>query len=134
MDTAEFLRARGIRPSQQRLRIYERLASAETHPSAESLYAELAPEMPTLSRTTVFSALDLFARAGLALRLPITGAENRYDADTSPHAHFYCRACRVVVDLPRLAMPEPVKLPRGFIVESSKFFLEGLCPACGRSR
>ncbi len=133
MNTADLLRARGIQPSQQRLRIYEKLASVKTHPSAESVYASLAPEMPTLSRTTVFSTLDLLARSGLALRLAITGSENRYDADTTPHVHFHCRACNAVIDLPAYTAPEAESVPRGFLVESTRLFLEGLCPACNKS-
>jgi Fe2+ or Zn2+ uptake regulation protein len=127
------LRERGIQPSQQRIRIYEALASVKTHPSAEAVYRSLLPEMPTLSRTTVFSSLDLFARAGLAQRLSITGSEVRYDADCSRHVHFRCRSCQGVSDLPGLKAPEEPRLGGGYVLEASHFFLEGLCPACSGS-
>ncbi len=130
METTVFLRERGIQPSQQRLRIYEALAAVKSHPAAETIYRDLVRELPTLSRTTVFSTLDLFVRAGIAQRLAITGTELRYDADTSRHAHFYCRSCGEVSDLPRVSPPEAPAAAYGYLFESSQFFIEGLCPRC----
>jgi Fur family transcriptional regulator, peroxide stress response regulator len=129
MNAADFLRARGIQPSHQRIRIYEALAAVRTHPSADAIHRELQPEMPTLSRTTVFSTLDLFAQKGIAQRLALTGSELRYDADTSRHVHFRCRSCGAVSDLPGVAPPPP-RAPSGYVVESSQYYAEGLCPVC----
>ena len=130
MNVADFLRQKGIQPSHQRIRIYEALAAVKTHPSADAIHRELAPEMPTLSRTTVFSTLDLFARVGIAQRLALSGTELRYDADMSRHVHFRCRLCAAVSDLAGLRAPSPPKVPEGYLVESSQFYAEGLCPSC----
>ena len=130
MNTAEFLRDRGIQPSHQRMRIYESLAEVKTHPSADAIYRALASEMPTLSRTTVFSTLDLFARTGIAQRLALSGSELRYDADLSRHVHFRCRSCGTVSDLPSSRAPAPPRAPPGYVVDSSQYYAEGLCPAC----
>lgn len=129
-SAAELLRERGIQPSHQRVRILEALASTKAHPSADAIFRQLSPELPTLSRTTVYSTLDLFAEKGLAQRLAISGSELRYDADTTSHVHFRCRACGAVSDLPELRAPEPPAAPSGYIVERSQFYAEGLCPAC----
>lgn len=132
--TAEFLRERGIQPSQQRIAIYEALASTKAHPSADLIHGALAPGMPTLSRTTVYSTLELLVERGLAQRLALTGSELRYDADVSPHLHFRCRACGSVSDLPGKA-PSPPELPAGYLAERVQLYAEGLCPACsGRPR
>jgi Fe2+ or Zn2+ uptake regulation protein len=130
MNTAELLRSRGIRPSEQRVRIFEALSSVKTHPSAEALFLALSPSMPSLSRTTVFSTLDLLARAGLAQRLALTGSELRYDADTSRHVHFRCRSCGAVCDLEGVRPPPVPRLPEGFVLEGTQYYAEGLCPEC----
>jgi Fur family transcriptional regulator, peroxide stress response regulator len=130
MNVAEYLRDRGIRPSEQRIRIYQALAAVKTHPSADVIYRDLSPEMPSLSRTTVFSTLDLFAREGIAQRLALSGSEVRYDADVSRHVHFRCRGCGAVSDLAEARAPAPPKAPSGYVVESSQYYAEGLCPAC----
>ncbi|MBU0927760.1 MAG: transcriptional repressor, partial [Spirochaetes bacterium] len=105
-----------------------------THPSADAVYRSLVEELPTLSRTTVFSTLDLFARRGIAQRLAISGADVRYDADTSAHAHFFCRRCARVSDLPAIGAPPMPDAPEGYAFESSQFFVEGLCPSCNTAK
>jgi len=130
MDAADRLRHRGIRPSQQRIRILETLAGTKEHPSADAIHGALSAELPTLSRTTVYSTLDLFAGKGVARRLALSGSELRYDADMRPHVHFRCRACGAVSDLDGARAPSPPRAPEGYVVESSQFYAEGLCPAC----
>jgi Fe2+ or Zn2+ uptake regulation protein len=130
MSIADFLRGKGIQPSPQRMRIYEALAATKAHPSAETIHRELCPEMPTLSRTTVYSTLDLFAARGIAQRLTLSGSELRYDADILPHVHFRCRSCGAVSDLDGFPVPARPDVPAGYLLESSHFHAEGLCPAC----
>ena len=130
MNTVNFLRSKGVQPSQQRIRIWEALASTKAHPSADTVHKVLSPEIPTLSRTTVYSTLDLFVGLGLAQRLEITGSEVRYDADTSAHAHFRCRSCGEVSDLFGIEVPSPPDLGDGSRVERVQLFVTGLCPTC----
>jgi len=130
MNIADFLRDKGIQPSHQRMRIYEALAATRSHPSAESIHRELSSEMPTLSRTTVYSTLDLFAAKGVAQRLTLSGSELRYDATISPHVHFRCRSCGAVSDLDGFPAPVLSEVPAGYLLESSHFHAEGLCPSC----
>ncbi len=130
LNTASFLREKGIQPSPQRLRIYEALSSTREHPSADAIHRQLSPEMPTLSRTTVYSTLELFVGAGIAQELAITGSQLRFDAEVSSHAHFACRSCGCVVDLGGLQAASLPELPLGFIAESSQYFITGICPSC----
>lgn len=132
MNTIEFLRSKGIQPSQQRIRIWETLASTKAHPSADAVHRVLASEIPTLSRTTVYSTLDLFVQAGIAQGLEITGSEIRYDADVSAHAHFACRACGAVSDLHSVAVPPAPRLSDGTRVERIQLFVTGICGDCMR--
>ena len=130
MNIADFLRDKGIQPSHQRMRIFEALAATRSHPSAEAMHRELSPEMPTLSRTTVYSTLDLFAAKGIAQRLTLSGSELRYDADIGPHVHFRCRSCGAVSDLDGFPAPALPDVPAGYLLESTQFHAEGLCPSC----
>ncbi|MEI6874065.1 MAG: transcriptional repressor [Spirochaetota bacterium] len=130
MKTAEFLRGKGILPSPQRVRIWEILASTKAHPAADSIHRDLVPEMDTLSRTTVYSTLELFVSCGIAQKLTITGTESRFDANASPHAHFGCRSCGAVSDLPGPFSVATPPLPRGFLANRTLVFVEGLCAGC----
>jgi Fur family transcriptional regulator, peroxide stress response regulator len=130
MTAIDRLKAAGVAPSHQRIRIFEVLAGTRAHPSADAIHRELSPELPTLSRTTVYATLDLFARAGLVQRLALSGSELRYDADVTPHVHFRCRSCGAVSDLPGRRAPAFPSAPQGYVVESAQFSAEGLCPGC----
>lgn len=130
MNTVDFLRAKGIQPSQQRIRIWEALASTTAHPSADTVHRQLAAEIPTLSRTTVYTTLDLFVELGMAQSLEITGSELRYDANAAPHVHFACRSCGAVSDLHYLAPPDLPALQGGYVAERAQLFVTGLCGDC----
>ena len=132
--TAAFLAEKGIRPSYQRLRIFNALAGTKEHPSAETIYRELLPEIPSLSRTTVYSTLALFTQHGLAVQIPIDGEEMRYDADTSEHGHFRCSSCGRVFDFPMAKGSVLPELPAGFKADIVQLFCVGTCAACAKAQ
>lgn len=135
MDTAaliDHLSRHGIKPSLQRLAVMEYLMSHHTHPTVEEIHSALVASMPTLSKTTVYSTLRLLVEKGAAQQLTIDERKVNYDGDCCPHAHFLCRKCSKVYDLPmREDCPENfVHLPAGFAIERSALYYRGLCPAC----
>ncbi|MFA6507274.1 MAG: transcriptional repressor [Treponemataceae bacterium] len=127
---ATLLDERGIRPSHQRVRIYEVLAGTKAHPSVDWIYRSLSDELPTLSRTTVYNTLGTLIEAGLAKPVFIEGEEIRYDADMSVHGHFRCRKCGTVYDFKVGESDMEPDLPEGFIAEQVQLNCIGLCPAC----
>lgn len=125
----------GIRPSFQRVKILNYLCKNSTHPTAETVYKALSPEILTLSRTTVYNTLKLFIDSGLVQSLSIDGDEMRYDADTSHHLHFKCTCCGNVLDMlypdTELTYDKMIELlPTGFSVSKVQTFLWGTCADC----
>ena len=59
------LEEKNIRPSVQRMAIYNFLAENPVHPTVDTIYTALSPQMPTLSRTTVYNTLRQFSECGL---------------------------------------------------------------------
>lgn len=131
-ETAALLDERGIRPSHQRVRIYETLAGTKSHPSVDWIYRGLSGELPTLSRTTVYNTLGSLIAAGLAKPVFIEGEEIRYDADMSEHGHFRCRSCGKVYDFPIEHGTVRPSLAEGFTAEQVQLNCIGLCPDCAR--
>lgn len=86
------------RYSRQRELIYNCLQSTKIHPTAETIYQTLKPEHPKLSLGTVYRNLNQLSEAGLIARMPFP--VERFDADTTPHAHFCCEKCGQVFDVP----------------------------------
>lgn len=132
MDTltaSNRLEARGIRPSVQRLQIYEYLLEHCTHPTVDEIFEALSAQIPTLSKTTIYNTLSLFVEKGLVMIISIDEKNQRYDACTEPHAHFRCHRCGRVFDFP---FPHAlnIELPANFVVKQSDVFLHGICENC----
>lgn len=126
----ELIRA-GIRPSVQRLAIYEYVKMSKQHPTAEVVYDILRSELGSLSLTTVYNTLKLFVDAGLVVMLNIDNAFHCFDGETHPHAHFRCNSCGKIFDLPMKndyhAMVEDAD---GFDVTEAQLYLKGVCKSC----
>ncbi len=127
---ATLMSERGIRPTAQRLAVYDYLYQHRTHPSAETVYDALVKKHPTFSRTTVYNSLHALVQAGLVLELAMDTGERHYDADTTLHGHFHCRGCGGIADF---ALDEKLVnslIPDGFTVQGQGIYFSGLCPAC----
>lgn len=129
-EWAEELQKKNIRPSYQRIKIYAYLVEKRTHPTVEEIYHALVKDIPTLSKTTVYNALNLFVGAGLARVITIEDNEMRYDAGMFVHGHFKCDACGRVYDFPVDARGLVKNALTGFTINEKNVYFKGLCPEC----
>lgn len=125
---SKYLESHQIKPTEQRLSILNYLESHRTHPKVEDIYASLSPTMPSLSKTTIYNTLKLFVEHGIAIELTFNNLESHYDGDLTPHAHFYCRKCNNIYDIP---LPEEVTASHDeFKIEAVQVCYRGLCTQC----
>jgi len=132
-QTADILVSHGIRPSVQRVTVLHYLRGVKTHPTVDTIYQDLLPENPSLSRTTVYNTLQLLSDNGLVLTLDFGEGYLRYDADCSPHCHFKCKSCGQVYDLMAPPPDCSVMLPEGFVLKGVQLSLFGICDKCSCS-
>lgn len=117
--------------SKKRDAIYECLRNTTTHPSAEWVYAQLKPTIPDLSLGTVYRNLRTFREEGKLISVGVVNGLERFDARTSPHAHFVCRRCSAVLDVDSIALPEHLSLELDCgEAEDYTLTLSGLCRDC----
>ena len=127
---AKLMGDRGLRPTTQRLAVFDYLYRHRIHPSAEMVYDALVVQYPTFSRTTVYNSLHALVQAGLVQELAMDTEERRYDADTTLHGHFHCRGCGGIADFPLDASVVQSLMPVGFSVQNQGIYFSGFCPAC----
>jgi len=103
----------------------------KTHPTVDEIYLAISPNIPTLSKTTVYNTLSLLVEKGVVQVLTIDEKNARYDADVSKHGHFYCRDCGHVYDVFNMK-PEMYKLPdfKNFRVDAVEISYYGVCKNC----
>ena len=98
----------------QRRIVFDYLLASESHPSVDTIYSDLLPANPGLSRTTVYNTLELLQKHGLVKVLDFGEGFLRYDGKITPHCHFRCEKCGAIYDI--------AKVPEG---------CENLRPECG---
>lgn len=122
----------GLRPSTQRLAIMSYLLSHRTHPTVEDVYQGVVTKIPTLSRTTVYNTLRLFAEHHAAQMITIDDHRVCYDGDIHPHVHFLCKKCGKVYDLMDCKAPvyrKPFTVS-GHLVDEEQLYYKGICRNC----
>ena len=126
----EFLKQHDIKPSYQRMKIYDYLIEYRSHPTVDEIYQALVDEIPTLSKTTVYNTLKLFLDKEIVQLITIEENENRYDADVSIHGHFKCLECSSIYDIwLDMANMEFAGLD-DFSINESHIYLKGSCNNC----
>ena len=125
-------RDRGLKVTPQRQAVFRALHDNHTHPSAESVYAEVSEQMPTISLRTVYQTLNDLASMGELHPLDVGTGSTRFDPNLEPHHHVVCDGCGRVrdirLDLTTMAMPP--ELFGDFTVTSTEVVLRGTCTAC----
>lgn len=128
--------ARKLALTPQRLAIFGILARDDSHPTADDVYTRLKPELPSLSRGTVYRTLELLEAHGLVRRVPTGGDCARFDAETDEHAHLVCEQCGAVRDLGQAEWPAPADPPKrlhGFRILGQRVQVIGICARCWKS-
>ena len=89
-DTAEMLRAAGLRPTRQRLALARLLfAKGDRHVTAEQLQAEAAKARVAVSLATIYNTLHQFTEAGLLREVVVEAGRSYFDTNTHDHHHFF---------------------------------------------
>lgn len=134
-DTHKYLLGKGVKPSVQRIAVMSYLFDNRTHPTADEIFSALYPSMPTLSKTTVYNTLKLLVECGAALCIDIEGKNSRYDGYTHSHAHFMCKSCGAIYDLPleEVEYVRPENIP-GLEITEVSVYMKGHCAACSENK
>ncbi|MBT3244861.1 MAG: transcriptional repressor [Bacteroidetes bacterium] len=128
--TDEYLKAHGIMPSYQRIRVFDYLHNNRNHPTVDSIYKELVGDIPSLSKTTVYNTLRLFNEKGIILIINIEDNESRFDADISNHGHFKCKECGEIFDFDLGKDDLHILKLEEFSIDEQHVYLKGRCPKC----
>ena len=135
MNVYEYLLSYDIKPSVQRIAIMDYLLKHHTHPCIDEIYMALHDYIPTLSKTTVYNTLKLFVEHGAAKMLTIDERNACFDGDTSAHAHFQCKCCGKIFDMPMHINEKAMNdmADKGFSVEEVHNYYKGVCPDCKKN-
>jgi Fur family peroxide stress response transcriptional regulator len=130
----QLLKSVGLRVTPQRLAIFCALVSTDSHPTAQALFEQLHPQLPSLSQATVYNTLQILAERGLILEIGTAGdGAVHYDGDPTPHVNLICTHCHCVQDLleiPLGSVAEDKIGQAGFKIHAMRIAFYGQCQDC----
>ncbi len=131
-DVGGYLKEKGIKPSYQRMKIFEYLLKNKIHPTVDTIYKALSPKIPTLSKTTVYNTLNLFIENKLVNVIVIEENETRYDIaiDIGMHGHFKCENCGKVYDVEVNPISLGIEGLEKFDINEQHIYFKGTCKEC----
>ena len=122
-----------LKYSRQRESIKNFIKQRCDHPTAETVYLGIREEYPHVSLGTVYRNLSLLADLGEILKISTGTGPDRFDGNTEPHYHFFCRECGQVIDLEMDSINHINVIAShrfGGRVEGSVTHFFGICPQC----
>ena len=113
------LRAHGITPTHQRVRIGEALFAKAQHVSAEQVHSMVNANQEGVSKATVYNTLGLFAKKGLLNEVIIEPNKVFYDTNLEKHHHLYHTDAGMLEDISadQVKIEQLPELPSGTILE-----------------
>ena len=125
-------RSRGLKVTPQRQVIFRVLSSSTHHPTAESVYAAVRSELPTISLRTVYQTLNDLSATGELSALDVGTGSTRFDPNLEAHHHLVCGTCGAIEDLhydfPGVVLPAPAT--NGFEIDATEIVFRGRCASC----
>lgn len=130
----EICKDKGISPSYTRMRIFDYIHENKSHPTVDEIYQTLKPDLPTLSKTTVYNVLNLFIQNDIVSIVNINAQESRYEIMHDKHSHFKCNSCGEIFDIAYVKPQWNTKELEGFTIEEDEVVLKGICKKCSIKR
>jgi len=131
--TPELFRDRGIHVTSQRLAVM-RAVAAHPHISADAVMEAVREDIGSISRQSVYDALNLLVDEGLVQRIQPEGSPALFeDRVHDNHHHLICRGCSTVVDIDCVVGAAPclnAADSAGFAIDEAQVTFWGTCTSC----
>ena len=117
----------------QRQIVLQTVLRMHDHPTADTVYAAVAAEHPSISKATVYRNLNQLASQGEIRRVPVPSGADRYDFYLKEHNHVRCAHCGRGFDVympPLDNLIERVEDASGVEVQRYEILFEGICRDC----
>ncbi|MCE9589174.1 MAG: transcriptional repressor [Planctomycetes bacterium] len=126
-------RQRRLPLTPQRRAVLRFVVEREDHPTADQVCEAVRPQLPGISRASVYRVLDMLVRIGMLTKVCHPGSAVRFDPRVGRHHHLVCLQCERIIDVedPRLnRVPLPDVRGRGFQINDYHIHFRGICAAC----
>ena len=131
----EFISGKRLKNTKQRDLIATIALRAEGHIGVEDIFRTARKKDPKVGFSTVYRTMKLLKECGLVLERHVGDGVTRYEPvrEGEHHDHLICTSCGDIVEFEDDAIEErqdAIAQRYGFVVQSHKHEIYGLCPKC----
>jgi Fur family ferric uptake transcriptional regulator len=137
----DYINEHGLKSSRQREIIAEVFFSAGGHLRVDELLDRVRDVDGKIGQATVYRTMKLLTKCGLAEQRHFGDGHTRYEPvipdEEEHHDHLICTSCHRIVEFmdERIErLQDEVAQAHGFLVDTHKMELYGLCPDCQKKR
>ena len=124
----------GYRLTPQRLMILGAVEEADSHISAEEIYAQVRARYPLINISTVYRTLELLKEVELVTEISLGDGRVRYHCmGNGHHHHLVCQKCGAIIDVEESILNPlgaEIQQKYNFKVNMKHVALFGLCARC----
>jgi Fur family ferric uptake transcriptional regulator len=129
----------GLKSSDKRTFVVDYFVRAGRHFTVEELYDEIKKQKSEISYSTVYRALKLLTRWGLAGESMFGNSVSRYEpiGKSEHHDHLICQECGKIIEFENgkiEKLQHDVAQRYGFDVSTHRLELYGICRECRKKR
>jgi Fur family ferric uptake transcriptional regulator len=138
-DLETFMNKRGLRSTEQRRLIIDKLFDNTEHITIDALLRQVRAVDPRVGYATVYRTLKMLTESGVVQEHKFGDGHTRYElADSEAHHdHLICLDCGKITEFEEPAieeLQERVARKYGFDVQAHKHELYGRCAECQRKK
>ncbi len=132
-----FMEQRGLRSTEQRRVIIDKLFEATDHVTIDQLLEVVRHDDPRVGYATVYRTMKLLAEGGLVHEHKFGDGFTRYELadEHAHHDHLICVSCNKITEFeePAIeALQDKIAARYGFTVRDHKHELYGICAECAK--
>lgn len=134
-DLLAALARKGLKSTAPRRAILDALLEIGRSAALDEIHRRVQEKSPRVGFSTVFRTMKTLVALGLARELRLADGVARYEIgrDEPIRAHFHCRSCGLLEELPAARMAAPLRgikrLARGR-ADAMRIEVAGLCAKC----
>jgi Fe2+ or Zn2+ uptake regulation protein len=117
-----------LKSTPQRLAILNTIQK-HGHICIDDIYNEIKKTFPSISLATVYKNIHTLKDEGILTEIHPQNIKSKYEIKKSPHGHFVCKNCGMIVDFELQNVCNP-KIDEIDKIEDSEVYLYGICRKC----
>ena len=131
MKIKDRLNTLGLKATPQRLSLLS-LLEEHGHLTIEMMYEKLKEDSASLSLSTVYNNLSALREKGVVSEVAIAGSKQFFELEHFDHAHFVCKECGKIIDLPisKNSLKKLIEFPDGVTIDDADLVFSGVCSIC----